>query len=90
MPNIDGGNAHDVSSPSTGRRAIPIIALTAHAMVGDRQKALDAGCDDFDTKPIDFDGLLEKMNHLLGVHGGNDLTHDTACHDAACSSTTTR
>ena len=45
---------------------IPVIALTAHAMAGDRERAMAAGCDDFDTKPIDFDRLLAKMRTLLG------------------------
>lgn len=45
---------------------IPILALTAHVMPGDRQKALDVGCDDFDVKPVDFNRLLEKIKRLLG------------------------
>src|SRR5262249_14332236 len=45
---------------------IPVIALSAHAMAGDRERALAAGCDDFDTKPIDFDRLLNKMKRLVG------------------------
>jgi len=67
MPTIDGWECARRLKRDRPTSGIPIIALTAHAMVGDRQKALDAGCDDFDTKPIDFEGLLEKMNRLLAV-----------------------
>jgi CheY-like chemotaxis protein len=47
---------------------IPVIALSAHAMVGDRERALEVGCDDFDTKPIDLAGLLQKMERLFASH----------------------
>ena len=54
------------ADPKTSR--IPVIALSAHAMAGDRERALAAGCDDFDTKPIDFDRLLNKMKKLVSHH----------------------
>jgi two-component system, cell cycle response regulator DivK len=65
MPDIDGWECARRLKAEIVTSAIPIIALTAHAMLDDRQKALDAGCDDFDTKPINFSGLLDKMNRLL-------------------------
>ncbi len=65
LPILDGWEAARQlkASPQTG--SIPIIALTAHAMSGDKEAALEAGCDDYDTKPIDFPRLLEKMEALL-------------------------
>ena len=66
LPDIDGWECVARLRADSGTKPIPIIALTAHAMVGDRQRAIAAGCDDFDTKPIDFGGLLHKMQRLLG------------------------
>ena len=65
MPDIDGWECTRRLKADSATRQIPIIALTAHAMTGDRQKALDAGCDEFDTKPIDVSRLLAKMDSLL-------------------------
>ena len=65
LPQIDGWECARRLKADAATGRIPIIALSAHAMVGDRQRALQAGCNDFDTKPIDFDGLLKKMERLL-------------------------
>ena len=65
LPQIDGWECARRLKADAATERIPIIALSAHAMVGDRQRALQAGCNDFDTKPIDFDGLLKKMERLL-------------------------
>jgi CheY-like chemotaxis protein len=65
LPIIDGWEAARKIKTSPKTRATPIIALTAHAMVGDREKSLEAGCDDYDTKPIDFQRLLQKMKTLM-------------------------
>jgi len=64
LPVIDGWNVARRLKEDTNTRDIPIIALTAHAMKGDREKALDAGCDDYDTKPVNLEGLLDKMHKL--------------------------
>ena len=65
LPVVDGWSASEKLKSDPITKSIPIIALTAHAMKGDREKALKAGCDDYDTKPIDFKGLLGKINNLL-------------------------
>src|SRR5215467_6250024 len=66
LPGIDGWEATRQLKADPATQAIPVIALTAHAMAGDREKSLAAGCDDFDTKPIDLDRLLGKIVALLG------------------------
>jgi CheY-like chemotaxis protein len=67
LPVIDGWEATRRLKANPATREIPIIALSAHALAGSREQALAAGCDDFDTKPVEFDRLLEKMRGLLGA-----------------------
>ena len=66
LPGIDGWEAARRIKQSPDTRGIPVIALTSHAMAGDREQALASGCDDYDTKPVDLPRLLEKMAVLLG------------------------
>ncbi len=65
LPVIDGWEAARRLKADAATAKIPVIALTAHAMVQDKEKALAAGCDDFDTKPVELPRLLEKINSLL-------------------------
>ena len=67
LPVIDGWEATRKIKADPATQPIPVIALTAHAMAGDEQKALEAGCDDYDTKPIDLKRLLGKIGNLLGT-----------------------
>src|SRR3712207_497487 len=69
LPVVDGWEATRRLKDAPETRAIPIIALTAHAMAGDRDKALDAGCDDYDTKPIELPRLLAKIEAFLSAAG---------------------
>jgi two-component system, cell cycle response regulator DivK len=66
LPVMDGWEATRRLKADPGTHAIPIIALTAHAMTDDRERALEAGCDDFDTKPVDLQRLLGKIEALIG------------------------
>jgi len=67
LPKVDGWEVAKRLKADATTRGIPIIALTAHAMAGDRQKAIDAGCDDYDTKPVDMKRLLAKIEDSLGT-----------------------
>jgi len=69
LPGIDGWEATRQLKAAEETSAIPVLALTAHAMAGDREKALEVGCDDFDTKPVDLPRLLGKIEGLLGGSG---------------------
>lgn len=66
LPVMDGWTACRLAREDERIRGIPIIALTAHAMEADRLNALEAGCDDYATKPVDFPGLIAKIDKLLG------------------------
>jgi two-component system cell cycle response regulator DivK len=65
LPEIDGWEAVRYLKADPATRAIPIVALTAHAMASDRKKAMDAGCDDYHTKPVDFESLLRSLEGFL-------------------------
>jgi len=69
LPIIDGWEVAKRLKSDDNLKAIPVIALTAHAMSGDRERALGAGCDDYDTKPVELPRLLEKIEALLAKTG---------------------
>ena len=66
LPVLDGWEATRRLKRSADTNSIPVLALTAHAIIGDREKAFEVGCDDYDTKPIEFVRLLDKIQSLLG------------------------
>jgi CheY-like chemotaxis protein len=65
LPELDGWQAARLLKADPATAHVPIVALTAHAMAGDREKALEAGCDEYDTKPVDLDRLIGKIEALL-------------------------
>lgn len=69
LPVLDGWAATQRIKAEPGTQKIPVIALTAHAMAGDRDRAIAAGCDDYDTKPIEFARLLKKVETWIGQGG---------------------
>ena len=70
LPVMDGLEATRCVKSDDATRGVPVIGLTARAMSGDREKAMEAGCDDYDTKPVEFDRLIGKIERLLGVAKG--------------------
>jgi CheY-like chemotaxis protein len=67
LPVIDGWEATRRVKSDDATRGVPVIGLTAHAMSGDRERAIEAGCDDYDTKPVELDRLIGKIERLLGT-----------------------
>ena len=70
LPVMDGWEATRRVKSDDATRSVPVIGLTAHAMAGDREKAIEAGCDDYDTKPVELERLIGKMERLLGAGKG--------------------
>lgn len=70
LPVLDGWETTRRLKADPGTRAIPVLALTAHAMIRDRESAIAAGCDEYATKPVDMAALLEKIERLLAMRGG--------------------
>lgn len=68
LPVMDGWEATRRIKGNPATRHIPVIALTAHAVAGDREKCLEAGCDEYENKPVKFPQLIAKINTILGIH----------------------
>jgi len=78
LPGLDGWEATRQLKAELRTRGIPVVALTAHAMAGDREKALEAGCDDYETKPVEFAHLLGKIESLLREKAARERGEDRA------------
>ena len=76
LPGMDGWQATRVLKSDAATVHLPVIALTAHAMAGDFEKAIEAGCDDYDTKPVDVPRLLGKIERLLALREPRGDSHD--------------
>jgi two-component system, cell cycle response regulator DivK len=85
LPEIDGWEATRLLKADDATRSIPVIALTAHAMVSDRQKALAAGCDDYESKPIEFERLVAKIETKLNADPPASAARHAASDGAASS-----
>jgi CheY-like chemotaxis protein len=72
LPELDGWEATRRIKANPETKSIPVIAMTAHAMTGDREKCLQAGCDDYDTKPVELSRLLDKIKNLISKNQANE------------------
>ncbi len=90
LPVMNGWEATRLLKGNEQTQSIPVIALTAHAMVGEREKALEAGCDDYDTKPVDLQRLLQKVESLLANRASRDRTESETPHNMEQKSTMDR
>ena len=72
LPELDGWEATRRIKANPQTKSIPVIAMTAHAMTGDREKCLQAGCDEYDTKPVELSRLLDKIKNLISKNQANE------------------
>ena len=72
LPELEGWEATRRIKANPQTKSIPVIAMTAHAMTGDREKCLQAGCDDYDTKPVELSRLLDKIKNLISKNQANE------------------